>query len=45
MQTEKVIIDGKETMIYISIPEEEYETNDDMLSLEDTQIIEVVDNE
>ena len=46
MDTVKVMIDGKEEEIVISIPEEEIEDNSDLLNLEDTMdLSEVIVNE
>ena len=46
MKTEKIIIDGKEQEIYVSVPKEEVEDNSDLFDLEATQDLSgVINNE
>lgn len=37
MKTEKIIVNGKEQEIYVSIPKEEVEDNSDLFDLDQTQ--------
>ena len=46
MDKEKVIINGVEEEIYVSIPSDEIEDNSDLFNLEDTMdLSEVIDHE